>query len=374
MNQMSSSFSSLPTELLTEIINYIWKNTDLHSLCQVSKHISDITTPLLYYEVNLTKEDQKCSIKEKINSLLIKPSNLQFVRILKMPQITPDESLLMDHLLPQLQKDFLKEIQFISYNVKTFSMPYQMEFLWYNQKNLQNLTLRTHMVPWLKDFLEEPRPGQSDILKLFTDLEISGTLSPYDLPSMQKKIVWPLENLDLSGLQKLKISTQFVDYSTFSKLDTLFGNGSFVNLTELRFEQISNYQTLKLTHMPSLKLLEVSCCDSQTPNLVLADDIRISSFVCKNGSGLEKIIPVLTQVIGLEYLSLDCTYLLDLWYAQTQRDFISAIVMHKDTLRELSFCHRIVPLDSDLETLLLDFFRIRGRCYDYCKQQRWEKT
>ncbi|MCJ1342160.1 hypothetical protein MMC31_000340 [Peltigera leucophlebia] len=359
MDQISFPFLRLPTELQDGIVSCVWKYSDLQSLCIVSKHISDIATPSLYYEVNLTNTDKSC-IFEKISILLIKPANLRFVRVLNATsRMRPEESLLMDQLLPQLRKDFLKEIGFVSINLGDFPMPYQIRYLWYNQKNLKNLKLGTHIVPWLDKFSKELQPGRSAILKFFTVLEICDGHFIQPPQSTQTKMLWPLENLDLRVFRKLIFSAGAVDYSTFSTLNTLFASGCFVNLTELRFRYIRNLdQNLMLAHMPSLKLLEVRYCKFQGTRLPLelADDIRLSDLTYDCRSDVEKITPLLTRAIGLEYLALSYDILEDTSTPETQRDLICAIT-HKDTLRELYLLHQIVALDSNLEATLWDFFR-----------------
>ena len=129
------------------------------------------------------------------------------------------------------------------------------------------------------------------------------------------------------------------------------------------FQFITNLDhTLILTQMPSLKLLTVDRCVRKGLSLPLElmDDIRLSSLIYKGIYGVEIITPLLTQAIGLEYLSLDCWYLDYTSTDKTQRDLIFAI-MHKATHRELNLFFKIVALDSNLEAMLWDSFRSRCR-------------
>ncbi|MCJ1347746.1 hypothetical protein MMC31_005975, partial [Peltigera leucophlebia] len=76
------------------------------------------------------------------------------------------------------------------------------------------------MVPWLDKFSKESQPGRSAILKFFTNLEITDYLQ-----CMQSNKLWPVENLDLSVLQKLTLRSAGVDYFFFSTLNNLFADG-----------------------------------------------------------------------------------------------------------------------------------------------------
>ncbi|MCJ1343964.1 hypothetical protein MMC31_002163 [Peltigera leucophlebia] len=366
MDQSSFPFMRLPTELQAWIVNHVRGDSgflshirgisDLKSLCLVSKHVSDIATRYLYYEVTITR--RHISAEGNIKSLLIKPENLQFVRVLKAYGMGPGVSMLMDRLLPHLQKNSLKEIHFSKLGLEEFPMLHQIEFLWHNQKNLRNLIFSTYMVPWLDKFSkEELQPGggrRSAILKFFTDLRLEGDFEKVH-QCTQNNMLWPLQNLDLTVLLKLTFSPKFVDYSIFSTLNTLFADGCFVNLAELRFRFICNQsQTLTLTRMPSLKLLDVKQCNFQGPNLplVLANDISLSSLYCEESYEMEKLIPLLAQAKGLEYLCWSEPNTVGL-PREIDGDLVRAIMSHKDTLRELClYADEFVPVERDLEAML----------------------
>lgn len=354
MDKIGFPFLVLPTELQVGIINRVWQYSDLQALCLVSKHVSDIATPRLYYEVEISN-----NIEKIINTLLIKPANLRFVRVLTTPYMLPEDSLLMDRLLPQFRKDFLTEINFYSACVQQFPTPQQMEFLWCHQKNLRNLQLGTHLFPWLDEFSKEQKPGRSTIFKFFTNVQINGNFGDENF----QYIDWPLRNLDLSVLQKLTFTGGFDDNSIFTILNASFACGCFVNLTKLTFRHLRNFdQTLTLTNMPSLKLLVVDCYIFQGPTvpLVLADDIRLSTLTYNHilVSDIEKFIPLLAQAIGIEYLSITCENKVTATN-KTQRDLVRAIIMHKDTLRGLHLSEELA-LQTDLDIWLWDSFIVKA--------------
>ena len=85
MDKITFPFLSLPVELQTEAVNYLRNYSDLKALCLTSKHLFDIATPRLYYELDL-RTDNDSWLEQRIRSLVLQPANLRFVRIIKMPQ------------------------------------------------------------------------------------------------------------------------------------------------------------------------------------------------------------------------------------------------------------------------------------------------
>lgn len=361
MDEITFPFLRLPTELQARIVNRVRQYSDLHALCLVSKHLSEIATPRLYYKVDLTQTNQSWAIEERISILLIKPANLRFVRLLKTPQMTPEDTLLMDRLLPQLRIDFLTEVSFSTHSVKTFPTPRQMTLLWYRQKNLKNLELGSHMVPWLDRFSKKRKPGRTAILKFFTILRITNNIQDARLPYTQLKMHWPLKNLDVSVLQKLTFEAYVVGRPIFLTLNTLFADGRFANLKELSFRYLCNFnQTLTLTKMPALKVLVVYFCTSQGPSvpLILAEDIRLSSLTYKDEWDIAMLTPLLAQAKGVEHLFITCRCEVTAT-AKSQRDLVRAIIMHKDTLRGLKL-NETLALDTDLDVRLWDSFIVKS--------------
>lgn len=72
---------------------------------------------------------------------------------------------------------------------------------------------------------------------------------------------------------------------------------------------------------------------------------------------MDKLIPLLNQAKGLEYLSWDCKPH-SLVADGTDGDPIRAIMEHKDTLCELWLLGGFVPLDENLEAMLWDSVRL----------------
>lgn len=108
--------------------------------------------------------------------------------------------------------------------------------------------------------------------------------------------------------------------------------------------------------MPSLKSLVINCCALEEPNLpiVLVDDIRLSSLTYrhKSDADVEKFIALLTQAIGVEYLSIT-RELKVLVTTKTQFNLVRAMIVHKDTLRGLHL-NGILALKTDLDARIFD--------------------
>lgn len=54
LHEAGSSFLRLPVELRAKIVVGLSKYSELKALCLVSKHLSDLATPCLYYRVDLS--------------------------------------------------------------------------------------------------------------------------------------------------------------------------------------------------------------------------------------------------------------------------------------------------------------------------------
>lgn len=362
MDEITFPVLLLPTELQARIIRFVGQYSDLLALCLVSKHVSDIATPRLYFEVDLTSINPNRTIEKRISILLSKPANLRYVRRLTMPMLKPEATLLMDRFLRLLRIDSLTDISFSSDSVEKFPTPRQLTILWYRQKNIKNLELNSHMIPWLDRFSKKRKPGRSAILKFFSVLKITNQFHEVHLPSTLKKMLWPLQNLDMvSVLQKLTLEAYSVEPPIFATLNKLFASRRFVNLKELNFRHLLLFdQTVTLTKMPALKLLVVYFCIPQGPSmpLVLADDIRLSSLTYKDAWEIEMLTPLLAQAKGLKHLSISCRSEITAT-DKTQRDLVRAIIVHKDTLRSLKF-NETLALVTDLDARVWDSFMVKS--------------
>lgn len=209
MDKITFPFLSLPPELQTEAVNYISNYSDLKALCLASKDLSGIATPRLYYELDLRTgvKGHASRMRQRINSLLLQPANLLFVRIIKTPTLGRKESQLMGRLLPLLRQDSLTKFRFSATSKTSFPTFMQMKFIWNHQKKLQNQKLYWHMVPALEEILEERTPNEVALLKSFTvlDIDVNNYRTHRSVNCIRDSIGRSLKFLDLSFLQKLRV-------------------------------------------------------------------------------------------------------------------------------------------------------------------------
>ncbi|MCJ1346565.1 hypothetical protein MMC31_004783 [Peltigera leucophlebia] len=353
-------FLSLPVELQAEVVNYFSRYFDLKTLRLVSLHVSDIVTPRLYHKVDLRNE-MFCNrpLVQRIKSLLIRPVNLRFVRILKTPMLGSEETQLMDRLLPLLRQDSLTEFRFWTVSADHFPTALQMRFMLTNQKNIQYAKIYSHMVPVLDEVLREHESSQVAMLKSVTELDITDSAYQW-VENIQSMICWPLKNLDLRILRRMRIDGLFVDDHFLSTLNTLFARGSFVNLSILFFEYINLKEKLTLTNLPSLKtlVLHVGGPHGTSLPLILADDIRLSSFEGWTYKEIEKLTVFLTQTRDLEYLSIENCKTITAT-GRTQKDLASAIMRHQETLRLLNHKEDLA-LETELDAWMWDFHIVKA--------------
>lgn len=340
MEKIPSPFLRLPPELQTEVMNYLGKKSDLKALRLTSKQLSDIATPCLYYEVDLMAglKGDAGRMRRRIKSLLLQPANLLFARILKTPGLGQEESQLMGRLLPLLKRDSLTRFIFSTKSDKRFPTPMQMKFIWNHQKKLQDQKLCWHIIPALEEILEERGPTEVALLQSFTMLDI-------DIQCRTHRNSWninddpsrPLKIIDLSILQNLRVGGDCAGSFFFPLLNTLFADGSFVNLIELSICKVVFTKTLRLINLPSLKSLALQGFKAGFPTapLVLANDIRLSTFSGCIVWLLMEMTLILAQIKGLESLHIKSggEFLSTI---RDQQDFINGMLSQRDSLRVLN--------------------------------------
>lgn len=358
VEKTTSLFLSLPVELQTEAVNYLSHNSDLKTLRLVSKHVSDIVTPRFYYKVDLDYTGTCNRVMQRIESLLIQPVNLRFVRILVTPLLGSEETQLLDRVLPLLQRDSLTQFRFSTVSADHFPTARQMQFMWTNQKKIKYVKLYSYMVPVFEELLKKHEPSRIAWLKSVTDLHIIDCGYKWG-KNIQSMICWPLKNLDLSGLRMMQIGKLADDYF-MSTLNTLFARGSFVNLLILSFQYITAKEKLTLTNLPLLKslVLYVNGPSQTSLPLILTDDIKLSSFKGCTYRDIEKLTFLLTQTKGLESLSIEQSEEIRT-IGQTQKDLASAIIRHQQTLRVLNL-KLALALENALDAWMWDFHFVQA--------------
>ena len=197
------------------------------------------------------------------------------------------------------------------------------------------------MILALDEILEERGPSEVALLKSFTALDISNrtydSLNKIRDKNIRDILSLPLKILDLSILQKLQIGGVFIGSVILPLLNTLFAGGSFVNLKKLTLFSVIFERALTLTNVPSLQSLALQECMNNFVALpmVLADDIRLSTFFGEIWSNVEEMTPLLAHIKGLESLHIKRDNRIKP-INRTHKEFVRAITRHKDTLRVLN--------------------------------------
>lgn len=347
-DEIASRIFLLPLELQIEIVNNISGYSDLKALCLVSKGASGIATPRLFYRVEL-KDNRGSNEKmaHRISSLLVRPENLRFVRVLKTPPLDLKSTRLMSRILPLLRDDYLTEFSFATISIVQFPTPRQMSLLCSRQKTLQNLTLYARSALMLAQSGTESEPRKGALLDFFSNHIDRIINAPHGIT------LWPFMNLDLRILQSLQFCGRNFPRLLMFELNELFANGSFVNITNLKFSYIMFHRTLTLINVPSLRRLAFEICelcDHSLP-LVLTDGLMLPNLSYSSCGKMEQLIPFLTQIKGLESLLIVFCPKME-QTSQAIGDLAHAINLHKETLRTLE-------LSGDLHLELMRLQRNR---------------
>lgn len=341
---MAFPFLNLPVELQVEVVNNISRYSELKALRLVSKTLYHITTPRFYYTVDLYTRDisgryhvpdkiQDRQTMSKIHSLLVQPANLCFVKVLKTGWFGLKSTILMDEVLPLLRNDSLIKFGYLTHSKYCFPTPRQLESLCSRQKRLE-LKLYPHMISWLEKL--QRKSSQNALLKSFTRIYIGDSIeSSLMTPD---KVCWPLKNLDLCLLKKLSFNGEHFRFSRqFLVIIDLFAGQSFVNLTELTLKNITFGKTVTFANMPRVELLVIEHCNTNMHNglrlpLEFPEDFELQGLEFWTTERAEPLSHLLTQVRNLKNLVIRIRPSLFLSDYQAGTDFISAVMLHKDTL------------------------------------------
>ena len=225
-------------------------------------------------------------------------------------------------------------------------------------KTMGNLRFYSPMAPSFNEFMTKFELSRSTLFSSFSKLDIGGD---WDNPCTNA--YWPLVNLDLSVLQSLHIGYDVTRFN-LSSLNAMFAKGCFGSLTGLKFTMIVFHETLRLTNMPSLKRLIFKFCEypKHSPPLVLADGFKLPYFWFCTHAYVKEPVPFLTQIKGLEYLSIRCLQSV-LQTDHGQAGLARAIALHKETLRTLDLREQL-QYESSIDATLWenDVVKVIERC------------
>lgn len=356
---MSPSFIGLAIELQLMIMSYITRPTDLKVLCLVCKHLSTIATPALYCTVDLRPREintrgSQLGLQEeqlaRLKSLILGKQNLGHTQILMISEYDWYMGNILDtSLMPKLEDSCFIEFYYEGNNISSaygnyatlfgnFPDTRQMELLWSRQQNIQTFH-STHICTMLRFMRKNPHRAKA-ILKSVNELILIQKHKRGERPDL---ITWPLENIAMSSLRKLTIIGW--DWAqNLGKMNSLFSNHAFTNLTHIRFKGVIFDTKIELKQCPSLRQLDVICCGSLpmgTAKLSIPTKLSLKSFyfACDEYvDQLELLAPILSQIQELFTLTLDLVspYHIDKEkLSKCRRGIASALVMQQETLVEL---------------------------------------
>lgn len=345
---MAFPFLDLPVELQVNVVNNTSAYSELKALRLVSKQLYDITTPRFYYKVNLyttsgrygpyhvPDESKDQRMLSKIHSLLVKPANLGFVKVLNTGWFGYRSTNLMNKILPLLRRDSLIRFHYYTGSRFCFPTPRQLDSIYRRQKRIQELKLDSHMIPWLKEL--EREHSQIFRVQSLTEFDYSNSMDSRGMTP--DKVYWPFRNLNLSLIKRLSLNDQDpMSRREFRVIIDLFFGKSFVNLTRLSLRNITFGKTISFTNMPSLRSLVVEHCSTTNMRnrlrlpLEFPENFPLESLKFWTAGRSEPLSHLLTQFRKLKKLIIKTKPSAFLPDYQAGTDFISAVMLHKDTLR-----------------------------------------
>lgn len=198
------------------------------------------------------------------------------------------------------------------------------------------------MVPWFAEL--EREHIQNVLLESLTEGDIGDRVNSSAITP--DKVYWLFRNLNFCLLKRLSLNGQDSRFRPdFLVIIDLFSGQSLVNLTRLTLRNIIFGKTVIFTNMPSLRLLIVEYCKIIMPNrlrlpLEFPEDCHLESLEFWTMEGAEPLSHLFTQFKKLKKLVIRIQPSSFLSDYQAGTDFISAVMLHKDTLRLLEIIGR----------------------------------
>lgn len=300
---------------------------DLLSLCLVSKHISEISFPQLYHDINLI-DPPSCNEALKLNHVLNTISNsrgIKSVRIIRIPWFHEKFYKSTSNLVP-LRLTFLTLLSRLEDNsLHKLECPRysrdMLEYLCLHQKYTCNLRLMwtQFQSKRMADLLPNLFGMSGNVTELELDVGIAE--SPY------------LPTIDWSSLRKLRVMIHRRTAANIDTINTLLSRGltSLTHLTIDGFHYSSTpLQVLKcpnLTHLSVLFDVIYRLDFGMKFNNPIIKHLEISSYHSRPGL----VLCILRHLQGLKSLRV-CTGLMS---PKRSEALATSILSHKATLQLL---------------------------------------
>lgn len=205
-----SFFESLCYELLSEIMSFLNRPTDLKSLCLVSNKISAVSTRRLYVDLVIPNDVENTRGIHSTVEALSSSKGIQYVRTLHVRESSLETTRALDSLLRALGEDSLIRFSYFVSQATRFPTSRQGKQICLHQKKICNL----HPGNFLNTLPDLPGPISSRFLHSITELSF-----PLSRAANETEILWtgselhgvnspcsPMEMVNTVYLRKLELS------------------------------------------------------------------------------------------------------------------------------------------------------------------------
>lgn len=353
------------------IFQYITRPSDLKNLCLISKELSAIAIPALYYQVDLTPremtQDEHLDDLDpipseqmmRVQALLSNKRNLKEIRVLITSECGSTVTDMLNELFANLVDDQLLELHYgnrgmrstnrlLSRTENCFPSEEQMELIWSRQRKLQ--TCHSKHLSTLSKALNANRLDASGVLRPLKELILLEEELDPRLIDLVKRL---LRNGYMPALRKLKLA-QWRSNRGLQSLHDLFAASAFRNLTEIYLKDSTFRTTLHLANCPMLRSISIINCrilpdGAATLSIPHRAKIRSLHYAADAEVGQYKLLaPIMTQIQGLESLVLELISpetededFPEEQINQFRLELAHALEMHQASLTELVVCEQI---------------------------------
>lgn len=349
-----SSLESLCCELLSGMVIYINRPTDLKSLCLVSKTISAVSTRRLYGDLVIPNDvDNTRGIHSTVEALS-NSQGIQYVRTLHVGECSLETTRAINRLLLALCENSLLMFSYLVSQGNRFPSVGQIKYICIHQRNIRNL----HPGNFFNAIPALPGRITGTFISSITDLSFALTSSadeemsfPLTVPQIRSidSPCWPMEMMKSCNLRKLELSFNW--RGSRPRLASVFSVHPLPKLTHLRFNEclFENHE-VDLATLPNLAHLVLEDCYNIASGLVIAYGTTLKSLELSATNGdtqtdangrvfdhgvSQDFAHILTSFQALETIIISAK--LSAMSAEICLDLAEAIQRQSETLRVLIF-------------------------------------